>query len=32
MKHINTENQVADILTKSLGKFKFQKFINMMGV
>jgi hypothetical protein len=30
MKHVDTRNQVANILTKSLGKTKFQKFKNMM--
>jgi hypothetical protein len=29
---MDTENQVVHILTISLGKSKFQKFINMIGV
>ncbi len=32
VKHVNIENQVVEILTKSLGKHKFQKFRNMMEI
>lgn len=29
---VSTEDQIADILTKSLGKIKFQKFRNLFGL
>jgi hypothetical protein len=32
MKDVDTRNQVANILTKSLGKILFQKIKSMMGV
>ena len=32
LEYLNTEDMVADGLTKVLGKEKFQKFVNLMGM
>ena len=32
LEYLNTEDMVADGLTKPLGKEKFQKFVNLMGM
>jgi hypothetical protein len=30
--HVNSEDQVADIFTKSLSTMKFEKFKNLLGM